>query len=462
MRVRGQVTAFILVSFLLHLTQITLVFVFGSAIARLQRLEVDVAETKASLFRLNDLIGSVMITPGDPVERMAVELAVARVEFDTRLEVIDRRIPRLASASGFDQSVDVVRRLWARSEPSVLEIEQLLNELARNDFESRRGLDVSLVDYNSRLRTNDIRRNTDHYLIIRARNLIDSLILEADTYGLILVEAAELVAGEAGRTIRILTLVAVLSVIGFGAGVLVFGLRFSRESMVRRIDSLIDDVKVTERDRRTFQMRALRHQMNPHFLFNTLNTVRYTCLSEGASESAEMLRILSRLLRNRISSDEGLVTIRSEISNLTDYMTLMQRRYGSGLRFRVSCPDRIMDWCIPPFLIQPLLENAILHGLGERINSSGNAEVTLEFRPHATKLEVKARDNGAGMNRDQVSRILSISPDRDSDHIGVKNIHDRLVLAFGHPFGLSVQSRPDEGTEVTLSVPIHQQAGGDL
>lgn len=460
MRIRRQITAFILVSFLLNLTPVALVFFIGGSIIRLQGLEVDIAETKASMFRLSDLIRSVMVKPGYSVAALSTQLGEARRDFHQKLMRIDDRLPSNRSAASFERAVTIVRRLWSESERSVLQIEGILDELSRNGFESRRSLEVSIIDYNSLLRTSEVLQNRDHYLIVRARNIIDSVILEADTYGHILIEASDAVETVVRRTIRLLTVMVALSVAGFGGGALFFGLRFSRESMVRRIDSLLDDVMEKEREKREFQIKALRYQMNPHFLFNTLNTVRHTCVAEGASESAEMIRILSRLLRNRLSSDNSLTTIRAEIDNLLDYMSLMQKRYNDRIDFRVSCSEDIEQWRIPRFLIQPLLENAILHGLRDRINvDNEQAELFVRFVPNESILEVTVSDNGVGMSRTSVSRLLSELPDRASDHIGVKSIHDMLSIAYGPPCGLSISSKPARGTDVTIALPININDG---
>jgi two-component system sensor histidine kinase YesM len=164
-----------------------------------------------------------------------------------------------------------------------------------------------------------------------------------------------------------------------------------------------------------------------------------------------------------MSSDDSLTTIGAEIASLNDYMSLMQKRYANRLDFQVACDDAMRDWRIPRFLIQPLLENAILHGLREQINDDNErAELRLAFEPNGTRLAITVGDNGVGMSREQVVQLLAELPDRDSDHIGVKNIHDRLVLAYGPPCGLSIRSKPDHGTDITITVPIQQGLGDDL
>ena len=337
-----------------------------------------------------------------------------------------------------------------------------MSDMAKSGIDLRRTSDLSLMEYNSLLTTANVGRNQDHYYFIKALNLIDSVIIESDTYSQILLEASSLVAIEIRRRIRVLTVIIALSPLVFGAGVLAFALNFSRESLARQINTLLEDVKATEKEKRIFQMRILRYQINPHFLFNTLNSVRYTSLKEGAQETAEMTRILSRLLRNTISSDEPVTTVETEIRNLMDYVALMQKRFDNRLNFRIECAEVLKDLLIPPFLIQPVLENSILHGLTEIINSEKrNAELFVTFEITGKRLSITVRDNGAGIDAHTVARVLSDAPDREPHHIGLKNIHDRLILAYGPAFGLGITSTLGSGTDVVMVLPVERVTGGD-
>lgn len=461
-KIRGQITVFILASFILYISPITALFIVGGTIARLYRMETSIAEAKSSMFGLSYIVRSLFVTAGYSAQVLADQVATARAEFNLRLTEIEVHPAGLSGSSRFVESVEITRRLWSRSEENVREIERILADMASSGTDRRRGLDLSLREYDSLLRTSDIGRNRDHYYIIKALNLIDSVIIEADTYSKILVDASRLVAVEIRRRIRMLTLIIATSLIVFSGGVLAFALNFSRESLVRKVNRLVEDVKATEREKRIFQMKILRYQINPHFLFNTLNSVRYTSLKEGAPESAEMIRILSRLLRNTISSDELLTTVRAEIRNLTDYAALMQKRYDNRFDFHIDCADVLKELLIPPFLIQPVLENSILHGLTEIMNKEKRpAELRVSFETTGSKLGITIRDNGTGIDADIVARVLRDTPDREPHHIGLKNIHDRIILAYGPPFGLRISSKPDAETEVVIILPVERVAGGN-
>lgn len=461
MRIRGQITVFILVSFFLYLTPIAALFLVGGTITRLYRMETTIAETKSSMFGLNNVVRSLLVTSGYSVQALADLVSSARADFNQRLAELETHPAGLRTSASFAESLEITRTLWSRSEENVQGIERILQDMAESEIDQRRTPGLSLMEYNSLLTTSAIGRNQDHYYFIKALNLIDSVIIEADTYSQILVDASALVAVEIRRRIRMLTVIIATSLVVFGAGVLLFALNFSRESLVRRIHTLVDDVKATEEEKRVFQMKILRYQINPHFLFNTLSSVRYASLREGAQETADMIRILGRLLRNTISSDDPLTTVETEIGNLRDYAALMQKRYDHQLDFRIQCPESLRDLLIPPFLIQPVLENSILHGLTAVINADErNAELSVTFEVTGKKLSITVRDNGIGIDPETVARLLSDTPDRDPHHIGLKNIHDRLILNYGQPFGLRISSTPGSGTEVVMALPVERRSGG--
>jgi sensor histidine kinase YesM len=461
-KIRGRITVFILVSFFLYLTPIAALFLVGGTIARLYRTETSIAKTESSMFGLNNIVRSLLVTSGYTVENLSDKVSSAREEFDHRLSELETHLAAQRTSVTFPESLAITRRLWLRSEANVQEIERILSDMAKSGIDLRRTSDLSLMEYNSLLTTANVGRNQDHYYFIKALNLIDSVIIESDTYSQILLEASSLVAIEIRRRIRVLTVIIALSPLVFGAGVLAFALNFSRESLARQINTLLEDVKATEKEKRIFQMRILRYQINPHFLFNTLNSVRYTSLKEGAQETAEMTRILSRLLRNTISSDEPVTTVETEIRNLMDYVALMQKRFDNRLNFRIECAEVLKDLLIPPFLIQPVLENSILHGLTEIINSEKrNAELFVTFEITGKRLSITVRDNGAGIDAHTVARVLSDAPDREPHHIGLKNIHDRLILAYGPAFGLGITSTLGSGTDVVMVLPVERVTGGD-
>ncbi|MCK5248708.1 MAG: histidine kinase, partial [Spirochaetaceae bacterium] len=439
------------------------VLIVGYNISRLYRLETEIAETKSSMYRLNYLIRTLFASPGFSTTDLRMQVSEARIIFDQSLANIDIHPLSSAGASNVEESIAITRQLWSSSEANIQEIESILSELAESRIDQRRGLDISLMEYNSMLKTTDVKKNRDHYYIIRGQNLIDSVIIESDTYSQILYEASAQVAKDTRNRIRLLTFIMGASLTIFGTGVLIFALNFSREALVEKVNNLLEEVTSRENDKRIFQMKMLRYQINPHFLFNTLNSVRYTSLQEGAKESAEMIRILSRLLRNTVSTDEVLVPIRSEIANINDYMSLMKKRYGDRLGFTVNCDELTQDNLIPPFLIQPLLENAILHGLSAILNEANkNAQLLVDFTKSEVSLIVHITDNGIGMDHEMITEILLQTSERGTHHIGMKNIHDRLRLGYGPPYGLNIDSSSGEGTTVSIILPNVMNEKGTL
>ena len=412
------------------------------------------AKTESSMYRLNYLIRSLFTSSGFAVLDLRSQVSEARAVFDQSLSSINIHPLSSASASNVRELITITRRLWSSSEVNIREIESILSELADCGINQRRGVDISLMEYNSLLKTTDVTKNRDHYYIIRGLNLIDSVILESDTYSQILFDASSQVARDTRNRIRLLTFIMGASLTIFSIGVFIFILNFSREALVKKVKVLLEEVTSRENDKWIFHLKMLRYQINPHFLFNTLNSVRYTSLQEGAEESAEMIRILSRLLRNTISTDEVLIPIRSEITNINDYMSLMRKRYGGRPDFTIICNESIQENLIPPFLIQPLLENSIQHGLSTTLNKEAKtALVTAEFIESEESLIIRITDNGIGMDKVTASNILFQAPERETHHIGMKNIHDRLRLGYGAPYGLKIESSIGVGTTVSIILP---------
>ncbi len=234
--------------------------------------------------------------------------------------------------------------------------------------------------------------------------------------------------------------------------------------MAERIHGLYEDSIYKERETRKAQFRALQYQINPHFLYNTLGSLRMGAAVRGEAETADSIQSLSRLLRNTITRSEGLISLSEELEIMQDYIAVIQVRYKNRLIYRVLLEDDSLgDFYIPALLLQPLLENAVLHGLTRRLNT-GNGEAVLEITAHREEglLRLSVRDNGKGIASDRLSGIMDSGKGKEGDRevcIGLRNIHDRIVLLFGNGFGLSIASKEGEFTRVDLSLPLLKGEG---
>jgi sensor histidine kinase YesM len=228
--------------------------------------------------------------------------------------------------------------------------------------------------------------------------------------------------------------------------------------MAMRIHALYEESLNKERETRKAQFKALQYQINPHFLYNTLGTLQMTAAVRGDREMSETIQALSRLLRNTISKSDRLITVQEELDIMDDYIALMQIRYKHRLQYSTKLNDQAGEYFIPALVLQPLLENAVLHGLTARLNSeNSNAMLSVEGNTVNGGLVLSVRDNGSGISTAQQARLLSVprdQPETGGVCIGLKNIHDRVVLLFGNEFGIRIDSVEGEYTLIDVHLPL--------
>lgn len=213
-----------------------------------------------------------------------------------------------------------------------------------------------------------------------------------------------------------------------------------------------------EREKKEAQYRALQYQINPHFLYNTLATLQMTATVHGYPELADNIQSLGRLLRNTISKSDHFILVSEELDIMQDYVRIIQIRYKNRLTFQILLPEKIKDFFIPSLVLQPLLENAVLHGLSTKLNTEKNhAILRIEGSMEGGHLLLSVFDNGKGIKSNRITSIISQkleTHDHNTVHIGLKNINDRIVLLFGSDFGVEIQSIEGEFTRVNLHLPI--------
>lgn len=211
------------------------------------------------------------------------------------------------------------------------------------------------------------------------------------------------------------------------------------------------------------RMRALQNQINPHFLYNTLDTIRSYALMEDCSEVAEMTEALATMFRYNISKPGDMGSLREELENVNNYFLIQKYRFGDKfhLSLEIDEEDEHLKECrLPRLSIQPLVENAIHHGLE---NKSGSGIVRIEIERISDRLQIRVSDNGVGMPREELLKLreklqqgiqFEIEPGKKrSSGIAIVNLNQRLKLAFGEEYGVSVSSIGQVGTFFTIVIP---------
>ncbi|MEC0239515.1 sensor histidine kinase [Paenibacillus dokdonensis] len=233
--------------------------------------------------------------------------------------------------------------------------------------------------------------------------------------------------------------------------------------MVHRMDELIETIKISTVSEKNAQLQALQSQVNPHFLYNTLDMI-YWMLDEQENERlSRVVLSLSQMFRYSSNWEEASrTTLRRELEQIRHYLTIIETRLGGRLRTEIAADEAWMDVVLPKMTIQPIIENAVKYGL-EPQGSLGYLRVTTEV--HENKLHIKVEDNGAGMDEQTLERVretLSLRQSGISNEgepgsrrgIGLRNVHDRLVMMFGEAYGLQIESTLKQGTMVEITIPI--------
>ena len=223
----------------------------------------------------------------------------------------------------------------------------------------------------------------------------------------------------------------------------------SFEHMAYRIQSLMEKVRQEEVSLRKTELKALQAQINPHFLYNTLDAIGWLCEEERSRDAVEMVNALAKLFRISISKGHELIPLEKEIEHAKSYLKIQNYRYRNQFTYEFH----IEESCLPDFCnkitLQPIIENAIYHGI-DRMVDEGKIYISVTEEKNAVLMTVE--DNGVGMTQEQCRSILRKEPG-DNSGIGMQNVNDRIKIYFGEKYGIYIESEPDEGTCVRIKMP---------
>ncbi|MFX3636196.1 MAG: sensor histidine kinase [Candidatus Pristimantibacillus sp.] len=234
----------------------------------------------------------------------------------------------------------------------------------------------------------------------------------------------------------------------------------SLDSMLDRIKVMIAEVTVTQTRKRKAELAMLQAQINPHFLFNVLNSIRMKVMRKGDSESAEMISSLSKLLRMTISQDKGMISLHEEVDIVIDYLRLMNMRQKEKVQLQLDLSSDSLMALVPRFVLQPIIENALIHGFSQSAGTITirSSEMELDYR-------ITVHDDGNGMDENELQRLRKkLMKEAEADYrktgqievfsgIGLSNVYERMIITYGERFGMEVQSSMTDGTEVNLYIP---------
>ena len=231
--------------------------------------------------------------------------------------------------------------------------------------------------------------------------------------------------------------------------------------MVNKIRNLMDEIIYEQEQKRRLELEALQAQINPHFLYNTLNSVVRMVGMSRNEEVITMITSLSRLFRISLSQGKTIITVREELEHARHYMTIQQMRFKHKFTFTIHADEQVLDCLTLKLILQPLIENSIVHGIEYHMDE-GSIEVDVRREEHVILFRIT--DNGVGMSEEQMAGLLSGHPVVKSgagSGVAVRNVHDRIRHYYGEGYGLEFASELEEGTTVWIRIPVQEEQKED-
>ena len=231
----------------------------------------------------------------------------------------------------------------------------------------------------------------------------------------------------------------------------------SVQDMKFRIKGLMQDIVSEHEEKRKSEFDSLQAQINPHFLYNTLDIIVWQIENEKQSEAVHTVTALARFFRLSLGKGKNIVTVKDEIDHVKNYLMIQHMRFKNKFDYEFDIAEDVLELPSLKLMLQPLVENAIYHGMEFM---DGDGMIMVKAWREEDELYLSVADNGLGMTEDKVETILtgkSASGNGRGSGIGVKNVNERIKLYFGEAYGLTIDSEPDEGTTVIIHLPAKDE-----
>ena len=226
----------------------------------------------------------------------------------------------------------------------------------------------------------------------------------------------------------------------------------SIKNMPGRIKVLMSDLVAEHNAKRKSEFDTLQSQINPHFLYNTLDIIVWMIENENSDKAVNIVTALAKFFRISLSKGKNIITVKDEVEHVRNYLMIQNMRFKNRFEYSIDVDEKVLSYSSLKLMLQPLVENAIYHGMEFM---DGDGEIDVKVFKEDNSLYFTITDNGLGMSEDMVETLLSKNfvPSKKGSGIGVKNVNERIKLYFGSEYGLKVESEPDEGTKITIHLP---------
>lgn len=223
--------------------------------------------------------------------------------------------------------------------------------------------------------------------------------------------------------------------------------------MVLKITNLMEQIVKEQEGKRKSELNALQAQINPHFLYNTLDSVVWMVENEKNQEAVTMITALARLFRISISKGRNIITVKEELEHAKNYLIIQKVRYKNKFQFKIEVQEEVLNYSIIKLILQPIIENSIYHGIECSVDEG---EIFIYAGIEDDKLLLMVKDTGLGMSEELVENIL-VTEHRKSkgSGVGIKNVDERIKLCYGKEYGLKIESELEVGTTVKIYLPLY-------
>ncbi|WP_424768597.1 sensor histidine kinase [Paenibacillus sp. sgz302251] len=229
--------------------------------------------------------------------------------------------------------------------------------------------------------------------------------------------------------------------------------------MMRKINYLISEVYQKEIAQKESEYKALKAQINPHFLYNTLDTIRWLAMYGETGRIEKVAVSLAQILKASLMNSKDMVPIRTEMEFIDAYLAIQKNRFENRISVSIHMDERIMDLMIPRFVLQPIVENSFIHGLEQKV---GEGKLMIQGSLGVNGVTIRVIDDGVGMEEERAQQLLegrktTAFSSTTGTGSGINNVHERIRTLFGESYGLSIDSSPGSGTIVEVALPAKQE-----
>lgn len=227
------------------------------------------------------------------------------------------------------------------------------------------------------------------------------------------------------------------------------------KELLLRIQTLMDQIQLEQEEKRQLEFAVMHAQINPHFLYNTLYSIKGLCDMGLNKDASQMVSALSSFFRIGISKGKEIISIKEEIEHIEHYLFIQEMRYGDDFSYEVNVEEDILSYNIIKLSLQPLIENAIYHGVKQR---RGQGKINIKGYQTESTIVLEVSDNGNGIEKEKLAEIsreldASFKEKKSFIGIGLKSVNERIKIHFGQEYGLNISSKPGQGTVVSILIP---------